>query len=406
MDSQGKVFFYDHFSNYFPEFAKGAHIVFNESKVVNGRLQVLPSLEGQDDNLNDASSSIEMMILDMGSIGTNVDCIGVELKVMIRREEIPVGATFTTMPVAAATFQVVHVTGVWQEDDKSNGNGTECIVRCISTTPSLTSLGDLLNAVGTVPIPPYLGRDAEETDQEAYQNVYAASGASVAAPTAGLHFTEPLLRQIGHDNLSFLSLHVGAGTFQPVVAENARDHPMHAETFTVNVAQLRRIHKALEHGQRLLVVGTTSSRTLESLYWCGVKRILAAGRLDKDDSTKNDPVVLSLGQEEWIPLLDDPQTSHITAAQALAALLEGKKDEEYLQGSTSLMIIPRKYEFRIVDHLITNFHAPDSTLMLLVSAFLGGSGEKIRSVYEEAQNRGYKFLSYGDVCMFSRPKDD
>ena len=385
VDADGNVSFYDNFTESFGQFADGAHIVFNESKVVNGRLNVRSS---------DNEEPLEMMILDMGNTGTDVDCIGVDLKVMLRRVDVPVGATFEEASKGMGTFEVVHVDGLWEEDEHSNGNGTECTVRCIGHDDSITTLGDMLDAVGTVPIPPYLDREADESDAEAYNNVYAAGSGSVAAPTAGLHFTDKLLREIGDENLSFLSLHVGAGTFKPVVVEDARDHKMHAESFQVSVGEVRRIISAMESGKPLIVVGTTSSRTLESLYWCGVKRIAGL------DGGSDD---LSLGQEEWIPLLEDSDTSSTTAAESFRALIEGKTDNDMLRGSTSLMIIPKKYEFKVVENLITNFHAPDSTLMLLVSAFLG-SGEKVRNVYEEAQDRGYRFLSYGDVCLFSRPR--
>lgn len=385
VDADGNVSFYDNFTDSFGQFAAGAHIVFNESKVVNGRLNV---------RSGDNEEAIEMMILDMGdTTGTEIDCIGVDLKVMLRRVDVPVGTKFVTSK-GMGTFEVVHVDGLWEEDEHSNGNGTECTVRCIAHDESIKTVGDMLDAVGMVPIPPYLDREAEESDAEAYNNVYAAGSGSVAAPTAGLHFTDKLLREIGDDNLSFLSLHVGAGTFKPVIAENCRDHKMHAESFQVSVDEVRRIISAMECGKPLIVVGTTSSRTLESLFWCGVKRIAGL------DGGSDD---LRLSQEEWIPLLNDKDKSNISAAKAFRALIEGKTDDDMLRGSTSLMIIPKKYEFKVVENLITNFHAPDSTLMLLVSAFLG-SGEKVQSVYEEAQDRDYKFLSYGDVCLFTRPR--
>ena len=173
--ADGNVSFYDNFTDSFGQFAAGAHIVFNESKVVNGRLNVRSS---------DNEEAIEMMILDMGDTGTDVDCIGVDLKVMLRRVDVPVGTTFVASE-GMGTFEVVHVDGLWEEDEHSNGNGTECTVRCIAHDESIKTVGDMLDAVGTVPIPPYLDREAEESDAEAYNNVYAAGSGSVAAPTAG-----------------------------------------------------------------------------------------------------------------------------------------------------------------------------------------------------------------------------
>jgi S-adenosylmethionine:tRNA ribosyltransferase-isomerase len=264
----------------------------------------------------------------------------------------------------------------------------ECTVKVLSSS----SIKDFLDAAGTVPIPPYFQRDAEESDKEAYNNVYAAQGGSVAAPTAGLHFTDAVLEKIGEQNCSFLSLHVGAGTFKPVVVDDARDHSMHAESFSVAVHQIQRIIAALKQFRDLTVVGTTSARTLESLFWCGVKRMRGL---------ECDPKSLKLGQFEWVPLAVGEGRS-ATRIAALSALIEGLDESEYVTGSTSLMIIPGSYDFKVVDHLITNFHAPDSTLMLLVSAFIK-DGKKIKSIYEDAQKTGFRFLSYGDACMFSRP---
>jgi S-adenosylmethionine:tRNA ribosyltransferase-isomerase len=241
--------------------------------------------------------------------------------------------------------------------------------------------------------------------------VYAAGGGSVAAPTAGLHFTHAVLKEIGATttttttttteeqedddgrSCSFLSLHVGAGTFKPVLVLDARDHSMHAETFSVSVAEIHRIIGAIEKGKPIMAVGTTSSRTLESLYWCGVKRMRG---LDDSDTS-----CLVLGQFEWVPLMVG-EGKNTSRQRALKALVEGLANTEFVCGKTSLMIVPGTYDFKMVDHLVTNFHAPDSTLMLLVSAFLNKTGDEVASMYEEAQQNGFKFLSYGDVCVMSR----
>ena len=360
---------------------KDAHIIFNESKVVNARL----SVNGAEDQ------NMEMMILDLGE-NLDKNSKDAELTVMLRKEGVQVGDVFTEHTKGTTKFRVVHAIGPWIEDEHSNGNGTECIVEC--TTEDDGTVAGLLESVGSVPIPPYLNREAEASDKTSYNNVYAAGEGSVAAPTAGLHFTEPVLAEIGPENISFLSLHVGAGTFKPVVVEDARDHDMHGENFEVHVGEIQRLITSLESGKRVVVVGTTSSRTLESLYWCGVKLLKNQkhGMAINGESMK-------LGQHEWRHLGAAGETTY-SAAHALRAVIDGKQSNEVVQGRTSLMIAPG-YEFRVVEDLITNFHAPDSTLMLLVSAFLG-SGNKVRSVYEEAQNRGFKFLSYGDACFFSR----
>lgn len=268
-------------------------------------------------------------------------------------------------------------------------------MKCIVRIHVPESLVQFLDEYGETPIPPYFQRAAEEADKERYNNVFAKDAGSVAAPTAGLHFTTDLLRKIGSENISNLTLHVGAGTFMPVLSKDARDHAMHGEQFAVSVGEIRRIIKVLEEGKPLVVVGTTSSRTLESLFWCGVKAL--RGMLDTESSFEN----LKLGQFEWVPL-SVGDGKYVSAASALKALVADLPDDEVLRGETSLMITPESYHFRVVDHLITNFHAPDSTLMLLVSSFLGNKGQ-IRTLYEDAQKKKYRFLSYGDVCMFSRP---
>lgn len=210
----------------------------------------------------------------------------------------------------------------------------------------------------------------------------------------GLHFTNEVLNEIGAENCSYLSLHVGAGTFKPVMVKDARDHEMHAETFVVSVRELRSIIAALKQGKPLVVVGTTSSRTLETLFWCGVKRIRG---LDDGSDT------LTLGQFDWVALKVG-EGRNVSRIAAFEALVEDLDDDDVVRGQTSLMISPPIYEFKVVDHLVTNFHAPDSTLMLLVSAFIkDANGSKIPQIYEDAQANGYRFLSFGDVCMFSRP---
>lgn len=268
-------------------------------------------------------------------------------------------------------------------------------MECKVLIHSGATIEQFLEECGTVPIPPYLHRAAEDSDKDAYNNAYANNAGSVAAPTAGLHFTDKVLEKIGSMNCSYLSLHVGAGTFKPVMVKDARDHKMHSETFSVPVAELKNIIAALKEGKPLISVGTTSTRTLESLYWCGVKclRGLSDGK-----------EILNLGQLEWVPL-QVGEFKHISRVAAFEALIENKSETDVLHGETSLMICPPQYSFKVVDHLVTNFHAPDSTLMLLVSAFLkDNEGNKVSKIYEDAQASGYRFLSYGDVCMFSQPK--
>ena len=389
VDENGTVSHFANFSDSFQSLVQDAHIIFNESRVANARLSVVggPGSNGK---------SIEMMVLDLGSVISG-RCNGTKLNVMLRSEKVKVDEVYKDNKNGRFQFKVVKIVGPWIEDDHSNGMGTECIVECIGDDDA--SLANLFESVGEVPIPPYLNRDAEAADEESYNNVYAGaeSSGSVAAPTAGLHFTDDVLAQIGSENISYLTLHVGAGTFKPVSAEDARDHSMHSECFAVQVGELQRIIQSLESGKRMVVVGTTSSRTLESLFWCGAKQILSS--TGHHISSETD--LMTLGQHEWIEL--DKFSDNISPIDSLNALIKDKKASDVITGDTSLMIVPGRYDFKVVNELVTNFHAPDSTLMLLVSAFLG-SGEKVREVYEDAQNLGYRFLSYGDVCLFSRSK--
>jgi len=387
VDSDGIVSHYDNFSQIFYSLSKGAHIVFNESKVVKARLFV----HGKEKNID-----IEMMILDLGN-AVDKKCDGAHISVMLRSEGVKIGDSFLDRNKEAAKFRVVKVVGPWIEDENSQGNGTECLVEFM--VDDEITLGKYLENSGQIPIPPYLNRDAEMGDERAYNNVYAAGNGSVAAPTAGLHFTDELLAKFGAENTSFLSLHVGAGTFKPVVTEDARDHSMHGEHFSVKVAEINRIIQVLEEGKRMIVVGTTTSRTLESLYWCGVK-ILQKKNTGVEGGTSNNEM-MTLNQNEWSHLSNG--SGSYSAPDALRAVIEGRGSTDIVNGRTSLMIVPGSYDFKVVEDLVTNFHAPDSTLMLLVSAFLG-NGEKVRDVYHEAQDLGYRFLSYGDACFFSRPK--
>ncbi len=417
VDENGNVNYFDNFSDSILPLLSNAHVVFNESKVVNARLSV-----NSDEDID--KNATEMMILDLGEVLEEASQ-GAELTVMIRKERVSVGDQFKVDSDGSISFNVKSVKGPWIEDEKSQGNGTECVVECSVPEQRSDSVSELLASIGSVPIPPYLNRDAEESDESSYNNVFAAGEGSVAAPTAGLHFTDDLLAQVGRENISYLSLHVGAGTFKPVVAEDARDHAMHGESFVATVSELERIIESLEAQKRLVVVGTTSSRTLESLYWCGVKKILMARGIEEElevlslhglsDSEKSclrtmkekklsDDNMTTLDQHEWIELklIAERKGLTITAADALKAVISDKSPDEAVHGRTSLMIVPG-YKFKVVEDLITNFHAPDSTLMLLVSAFLGNA-KKVRRVYEDAQDKGYKFLSYGDACFFSRPK--
>ena len=236
---------------------------------------------------------------------------------------------------------------------------------------------EIIEYFGNIPLPPYLNREAEEEDLEDYQTVYSKEKGAVAAPTAGLHFSDDILKSLEKNNnkLSYLTLHVGAGTFMPVKAENALEHPMHEEQM---VFSKDFVENLLKNHEFVIPVGTTSMRSLESLYWFGVKLL------------GNENAIFFI--EKLFPYQNHPEITVIQALRAILNYLE-KTDSKQLMGSTEIMIFPG-YKFRICNALITNFHQPGSTLLLLVAALVGE--EKWKEIYNEALENNYRFLSFGD----------
>ena len=241
----------------------------------------------------------------------------------------------------------------------------------------------VLEACGSVPIPPYLNRETEAVDLERYQTLYARFRGSVAAPTAGLHFTESVLDRIrakGIDSET-ICLHVGAGTFLPVKSELVSEHPIHSEPFVVRKSFIRSL---CEGDKSVIAVGTTSVRTLESLYYIGVSCI---------ETGRPAPV------EQWCPYTREYAYSLRESLEAIVKYLEDNGLDE-LKADTRIIIVPG-FRFRIVDMLVTNFHQPESTLILLVSAFVGGDW---RTIYDYALAHGFRFLSYGDSSLLFRAR--
>ncbi len=247
------------------------------------------------------------------------------------------------------------------------------------------TFSDILAYSASIPLPPYMNRESNKEDVERYQTVYARHQGSVAAPTAGLHFTEKLINRLAEKNIrtAYVSLHVGAGTFKPVSSENMAGHEMHTEQVLLNRHTIRQL---FEHKyQKLIVVGTTSTRTLESLYWYGVKLL------------KNPDAPFSISQWEAYDYENKDLPDAKTALGAVLNYME-RKQLDILQGETQIIIAP-PYRFKLVDILITNFHQPKSTLLLLVAAFYG---EHWREAYQFALDNDFRFLSYGDSCLFFR----
>ncbi|MBL7112601.1 MAG: S-adenosylmethionine:tRNA ribosyltransferase-isomerase [Bacteroidales bacterium] len=247
--------------------------------------------------------------------------------------------------------------------------------------PASLTFSEVLDQIGKTPIPPYLNRESESSDKTNYQTVYSRYQGSVAAPTAGLHFTDDALKKLLEKRIPRmeLTLHVGAGTFRPVIHENVSDHSMHSEHIYFGIGELEAL---IQWPHNIIAVGTTTTRTLESVYWLGCKVIR---------NEQISPGELHLSQWEAYTLKPAGKEESL---RALLKYFENHKIERF-QTSTEMMIVPG-YEFRMVDKLITNFHQPQSTLLLLVGAFIG---EDWRKVYRYAMENEFRFLSYGDSSM-------
>lgn len=239
---------------------------------------------------------------------------------------------------------------------------------------------DIVSAAGKIPLPPYINRELNDDDKERYQTIYSKQDGAVAAPTAGLHFTEEVMNKLksGGNTIDYLTLHVSAGTFQPIKVENALEHVMHSEQVVVSMHNI----DTLLNSENVIAVGTTSMRTLESLYWYGVKLI------------KTQDHQFSIEKLAPYQFAASELPSGAEAILAIKAHME-KHQLNTITGFTEIFIFPG-YDFKICKGLITNFHLPGSTLILLVAAFIG---EDWRKVYEEALENDYRFLSYGDSSI-------
>ena len=266
---------------------------------------------------------------------------------------------------------------------------------------------EVLEAAGNIPLPPYFNRAVEENDKERYQTVYAAAEGSVAAPTAGLHFTPALFDKLATKNITkeFVTLHVGAGTFKPVKAARMEEHEMHAEYIDVQKSFIELLRDNFTerdenanqptNAKKIIAVGTTSLRTLESLYWMGAK-IIAANNASNSNKQAN-PSIENISVVQWDPYELMPQNELPSTAVALTALSNWLEQNNLsrLITKTQIIIAPG-YRFKIIDGLITNFHQPQSTLLLLVAAITNGNW---KPMYNYALENNFRFLSYGDGCL-------
>lgn len=353
-----------------PDFLNENHwLVFNDSKVIHARLQVH----------NATGAAIEIFCLE--PLSPSIDpAVAFTLSGSVTWKCMVGNARKWKHPIDIEVplhERVIHVRA-------ERGEAVEGTFGVTFTWPDAdVSFAEWVEAYGKVPLPPYIRRDAEDSDTERYQTVYARHDGSVAAPTAGLHFTDDLLHTLNAKGVEteYVTLHVGAGTFKPVSSETIGGHFMHEEKILITESFIR---KLLDNkGKRLIAVGTTVTRTLESLFVIGAKLHLGL----------DNPLVV----EQW-ETYDNPEIHKVAEEQSLAAILSYLQahDTDMLRAATRLIILPT-YTRHIVGGLITNFHQPKSTLLLLISNFLGNDWHRI---YQHALDNDYRFLSYGDANLY------
>ena len=367
---------FHHLPDYLPD---GALMIFNNTKVIQARLH----FRKETGTLIEvflmepaAPTDYELMFQTAGHCSWL--CMIGNLKKWkegsLRRDFVIKGNTLTlSATMRRGETHGVGGTNYWVDFDWDNAN---------------VSFAEILEAVGELPIPPYLNRATEESDKTTYQTVYSKIKGSVAAPTAGLHFTESVLADLDAHGIDReeVTLHVGAGTFKPVKSLEIEGHQMHTEYIVVH---RRSLEKLLRHNCQAIAVGTTSVRTIESLYYMGVRLV------DNPDLAEED-----LHVNQWDPYeqgADGGLVRGVTPVQAIQAIVDylDRNGLESLHSSTQIIIAPG-YTYKIVKMLVTNFHQPQSTLLLLVSAFLNGDWKK---VYDYALSHEFRFLSYGDSSL-------
>ena len=345
-------------------------LFFNNTKVIPARLFFKTSL----------GKNIEVFCLE--PISKNADVYSC----MLQKES----AQWKCMVGGAAKwkeqFVYLHVSNlILKAEIKEREQGT--FILDFTWQPSELSFAEVLQIAGAIPIPPYLKRETESIDLERYQTIYADKEGSVAAPTAGLHFTDNVFLKLKTKGIepTYLTLHVGAGTFKPVKSETLADHEMHGEYIDVSLTTLEFLYQNID--KLVTAVGTTSMRTLESLFWIGQK-------IAQQPSIKPNELLV----DQWQPY--SASNKQMSAKESLKYIIEFLYQHQLksLYAKTSIIIAPG-YEFKIVNALVTNFHQPESTLILLIAAFIG---EDWRKVYQYALEHDFRFLSYGDGSVLFR----
>lgn len=337
-----------------------SRLFFNDTKVIPARIQFV----------KETGAAIEVFLLNPGDKRMP---LAIAMQAQASAEwECMIGNLKRWTKGTTLTLAVNEVVLIANLVDQAKG-----LVK-FEWTPGSLSFAEVVSALGSTPLPPYLNRQAEASDSSRYQTVYSRFEGAVAAPTAGLHFTEEVMANLRKKNVEvdFLTLHVSAGTFAPIKSKNALEHLMHSEQMVINRSTLE---KLVDNNRSNVAVGTTAVRTLESLYWYGVKMLNGGSH----DFTITQHAPYQFGNES-LP----------SRQEALAVVLENLTDDQ-LVGSTSIYIVPG-YQFRVCDGLITNFHQPGSTLMLLVAALVG---DRWKDIYKVALSNNYRFLSYGDSSL-------
>lgn len=382
----------DHFYNVGKYILPDALLVYNNTRVIQARLEFHKRVASADENAPAQGARIEVFCLEplqpndyQLSLSSTRGCVW---KCMVGNAKKWKGEE----PLPGPPLKGRELN--WRAY-KEQVLGNTYAVR-FEWDDETISFAEILDAVGELPIPPYLNRKTEESDKITYQTVYSRIKGSVAAPTAGLHFTQRVLDDIHARGIETdeVTLHVGAGTFLPVKTADANEHTMHSEIIAVPKTTIEHIIAKLG---KIVAVGTTSMRTLESLYFIG--RQIAEWTKNKGQWTMDE---IHVGQFE--PYEAPVSGEWLGVKEALQAIVDylDATGQQTLHAATQIMIKPG-YQFRVVDQLITNFHQPQSTLLLLVSAFVGGNW---KTIYDYALGHDFRFLSYGDSSILTRAKQD
>lgn len=360
---------YHHISSYIPE---NSLVIFNEAKVIHARLYFRKKTGAQ----------LELFCLEPD----------------VRYPDIT-----TAMMQEKEVYWKCLIKGAnkWKNDDalildtesnsiqakayKIRKEGNSFIIRF--TWEADITFSEFLEEAGKIPIPPYLKRESEKSDDIRYQTIFAKNEGSVAAPTASLHFTESILEGFRKKNIDMehLTLHVGAGTFMPVKSEKMEGHEMHSEWIEIPLDLLKRVKKQIERKEKTIAIGTTSTRTIESVYWIGVQILRGEWNEEKEQG---------IAVEQWYPYEKEDEFSSLESVNALINYLDEKKVTKLIT-RTQLIIAPG-YDFKMIDGIITNFHQPSSTLLLIISALVG---ENWKTIYRYALDNNFRFLSYGDGSL-------